>query len=395
MKVMMLLIGHDFPPDIRVEKEARALIAAGYQVTVVCENRKNRPPRSHWNDIEIMRLPKLPLWLRRLNTATSFLILQSPLWEYEIKKLARSVSPDALHIHDLLFVGPGLRIAHKFDIPLVADLHENYPALLEIRQAREDTNLFDRFIFNPRRFANYEKRVLPLCDYVITVVEEAAERVRQLGVSEEKIVVVGNTEDINYAAVTDRQEVVLPSSDMLLTYVGRLGPHRGLDIAIKAMPKVIAQVPSARLLVVGDGPGRSKLEALTHQLNVVEAVQFEGQQPFAKVYSYIQGSDVCLVPHLANPHTNATMPHKLFQYMYMKKPVIVSSAKPLERVVRDADSGLIFKSGDPDSFAGCVLGLRNPEVRAKMGQNGHLAVLDRYNWHRDSHRLIALYRNLE
>jgi glycosyltransferase involved in cell wall biosynthesis len=392
---MMVLIGKDFPPDIRVEKEARALLAAGYQVTVVCENRKNRGARNHSGCTEIIRLPRLPLWLRRINTGTAFLTLRSPLWEHAIKKIIRSVKPDVLHVHDLLFVGPGLRLASEFDIPVVADLHENYPALLQIRQARSDTNALDGIIFNPRRFSRYEERVLPLCNYVITVVKEAADRIQELGVHEKKIIVVGNTEDVEQAAVMSRPEVKLPASELVLLYVGGLGPHRGLELVVKAMPEVVARIPSAKFVIVGDGTGRIALEALAQKLGVTDAVRFEGRQPFAKVYSYIGGSDVCLVPHRANPHTNATMPHKLFQYMYMKKPVIVSSAKPLARVVRDAEAGFVFESGDPDSLADCILDLQDAGIRRQMGVNGHRAVMNQYNWQHDAQDLIRLYRSLE
>lgn len=395
MKVLMLLIGHDFPTDIRVEKESRTLLAAGHQVTVVCENRKNRPERSHWNGIEIIRLPSLPLWLRRLNTATLFITLHSPLWERRIGRVVRQEAPDALHIHNLPFVGPGLRLALKFNIPLVADLHENHPALLKIRLARKDT-LLDRFIFNPQRFARYEKRVLPLCDRIIVVVEEAAERIRRLGVPREKIFVVGNTEDIDATVSwTSSEPIDLPPSQMTLLYIGGFGPHRGLETVIKAMPKIIRRIPSAQILIVGDGPDRQSLESLVHELNLNESVHFAGWQPLERVYGYIQASDIGLVPHVANPHTNATMPHKLFQYMYMKKPVIVSSAKPLKRVVLDTNAGLVFESNSPESFASCVMTLQNPEKREKMGQNGHCAVKNHYNWQREAQELVELYQSLE
>lgn len=391
MKIMMLLIGQDFPPDIRVEKEARALLAAGHHITLVCENRKGRPSRGNWNGVEIIRLPHLPLWLRRINTATLFIILHSPLWKRIVKRIVRAEKPDVLHVHDLPFVGPGLRIARKFDIPLVADLHENFPAWLQIRRTSMNRRPIELLAFNPRRFTRYEQRVVPHCDYVIVVVEEAAERIKSLGINADKVVIVGNTEDIDAVNNVADQGVDLPSSDMLLLYVGSFGTHRGLDIGIKAMPKILEQIPSALLVIVGDGPDRSSLERLVRQLGIAHAVRFEGRQPFARVHSYIQASDVCLVPHVANPHTNATMPHKLFQYMYMKRPVIVSTAIPLARVVRETGAGLIFESGDPASFAHCVLRLQDRVLRNELGENGYDAVIKRYNWRYDARRLVELY----
>lgn len=392
MKIMMLLISYDFPPDIRVEKEARALLATGHQITLVCENRKDRPARELWNGIEIIRLPLQPLWWRRINTATLFITLRSPLWEWHVKKIVQAEKPDVIHVHDLSFVGPGLRVARKFNLPIVADLHETYPEYLQLRRT-VSRNLIEWLSFDPKRFARYEQRVIPRCDYVIVVVEEAAERIEKLGVGAGKIFVVGNTEDVDAVGPSD-QEVALPHSEMKLLYVGGIGPHRGLDTVIKAMPRILERIPSSVLVIVGDGLCLLALKELARQLRVEQAVQFEGRQPFAKVHSYIKASDVCLVPHVANPFTDTTMPHKLFQYMYMQKPVIVSSAKPLARVVRESESGLVFDSGDSASFAKSVFELQAQALRRRLGENGHRAVVNCYNWQRDSRELVRLYETL-
>ena len=163
---------------------------------------------------------------------------------------------------------------------------------------------------------------------------------------------------------------------------------------IKAMPEIIDRIPSTQFVIVGDGPDRASLENLAQQRGVAQSVRFEGRQPFARVHDYIQASDICLVPHIANPHTNATMPHKLFQYMVMKKPVIVSSAIPLTRVIRETGAGLVFESGDPTSFAQCVLELQDRALRIKLGEKGHKAVIKHYNWRRDAQQLVDLYYRL-
>ncbi|RLC81220.1 MAG: hypothetical protein DRJ03_08250 [Chloroflexi bacterium] len=394
MKIMMLLIGHDFPPDIRVEKEARALLTAGHQVILICENRRDRSARENWKGVEIVRLPQLPLWIRRLNTAMLFITMHAPLWEQHIAKIVQLEKPDVLHVHDLPFVRPGLRIARRFNMPLVADLHENYPAWVQIRRAGVNRNPIEWLAFSPGRFARYEHQVLPHCDYVITVVKEASERIKNMGIDADKIVVVGNTEDIDAVSDVADRNIDLPPSDMIILYVGGFGPHRGLDVSIKAMPKILEQIPSAILVIVGDGPDRLSLEHLARRLGVVQAIRFEGRQPFARVHSYIQASDVCLVPHIANPHTNTTMPHKLFQYMYMKKPVVVSDAIPLARVARTTGAGLIFESANFVSLAHCVLKLQDSTLRNKLGENGHDAVIERYSWRYDAQRLVELYHTL-
>lgn len=392
MKIMMVLISFDFPPDIRVEKEARALLSAGHQVMVICENRQNRPPREMWNGIEILRLPVQPLSWRKLNTAWLFVTLRNQLWERHIGALVKSERPDALHVHDLPFVGSGLRIARRFHIPLVADMHENYPAYVKARRPTTQ-NYLEYLSFDPDRFARYEAQVLPQCDRVIAVIEEAAERIAQLGVDPAKIFVVGNSEDVEHAPA-DAAGVDLPPTALRIGYVGGVQELRGLQTAVAAMPQIRKAIPSAQLLIVGDGLYRPILEEQARALGLTDAVRMEGHQPFARVHAYIAASDICIVPHLADELVNTTIPHKLFQYMYMQKPVVVSSAKPLKRIVEACNAGAVFESGNPDAFADAVLRLQDPQVRERLGANGHQAVLERYNWQYDSKILADLYAGL-
>jgi glycosyltransferase involved in cell wall biosynthesis len=392
MKILMILISFDFPPDLRVEKEARALVTAGHQVTVVCENRKARVPRECWHGVDIIRLPPQPVWWRQLNTAALFITLRNPLWERHIQQIVGRERPDAIHVHDLPFVGPGLRIARKFGLPLVADLHENYPAYLKARRPTTQ-NYLEWLSFDPGRFTRYERPVVPQCDRIIVVVDEAAERVAQLGVERERIFVVGNAEDIEYIPAGEAS-IALPEGAMRIGYVGGVQELRGLQTAVAAMPEILSHIPDALLVIVGDGLYRPVLAEQARTLGVEEHIRLEGHQPFEKVHRYIEASDVCIVPHLADELVNTTIPHKLFQYMYMGKPVIVSSARPLRRIVEGSNAGLVFASGDPASFASAVLQLHDPLLRKQLGENGRRAVIERYNWQVESKVLVDLYRQL-
>ena len=393
MKIMMVLISYDFPPDIRVEKELRALLAAGHQITLVCENRKQRPAREEWQGITIIRLPPQPLWWRQLNTATLFIALRNPIWESQLRKIIQTERPDVLHIHDLPFVGPALEVARPLKLPVVADLHENFPAYLALRRPTTQ-NYLEWVSFDPKRFARYERRALPACARVIVVIEEAAERVAELGVAQENIYVVGNSEDLENVHLDD-QPLALPHSELRIVYVGGVQELRGLQTAVAGLPKILTEIPTAQLVVVGDGLYRPILEEQARKLGVGHALRMEGHQPFARVHSYIQTADVCIVPHLADELVNTTIPHKLFQYMYMGKPVVVTSAKPLKRIVTASNAGLVYESGNADDFARAILQLRAPVLRGSLGENGRRAVLERYNWQNDSKALIALYASLD
>jgi glycosyltransferase involved in cell wall biosynthesis len=127
---------------------------------------------------------------------------------------------------------------------------------------------------------------------------------------------------------------------------------------------------------------------------VAERVIFEGYQPFERFPSYIAASSVCLIPHLKSDHTDTTIPHKLFHYMLLGKPVVTADCRPLRRIVEETGCGVVHRSGDPDAFATAVASLTDKALRRQMGEAGQQAVRERYHWDRDARRLTDLYEGL-
>ncbi|HDL78618.1 MAG TPA: glycosyltransferase, partial [Bacteroidetes bacterium] len=138
----------------------------------------------------------------------------------------------------------------------------------------------------------------------------------------------------------------------------------------------------------------SDLKNLSVELGVENSVTFTGWLRFKESTQMIQNSDVCIIPHLSTEHTNTTVPHKLFQYMYLKKPVLVSSSPPLKRIVQEANSGLVFDAGNSADFADKLVQMFESGNLQKWGENGHKAVLEKYNWKKESEKLIRIYRAL-
>ena len=107
---------------------------------------------------------------------------------------------------------------------------------------------------------------------------------------------------------------------------------------------------------------------------------------------YFGQTDVCLIPHVKSDHTDSTIPHKLFQYMYAGKPIIASDCAPIERIVNETGSGLIYKFDDPKEFAEKVSFYVNQgnNLPPNKGKN---AIKVKYNWTVDSEVLSSLYKN--
>ena len=399
-----MVLKNKFPPDIRIEKEVRTLLSAGHRLHLLAyrSGKAEERPEEEIEGLLVRRISREPDQLRAvrrcLNSLRFHLTFINPYWASHIERYARDFRINALHVHDLPLVGTALEVSQRLGVPLVADLHENYPASLRL-SVEADPSSRSWLKPHPRTWVLYEQRVVRSATHVVVVVDEAKERlIKEYGLEPEKITVVMNVEDANHFRSLDLDQEILAhyKDSFVISYIGGGGRHRGLDTAIEAMPYLRESIPQAKLVLVGIRRQESdEYRRMVESRGVQDHVEIVGWQPFQKVPSYIEASQVGLVPHHQNPHTDATLPHKLFQYMLMSKPVVVSSCRPLKRIVEETKSGLVFHSGDPKDLAKQIHILyTDPQLRSDCALHGHEAATHRYDWAREGRKLTDLYHSL-
>jgi glycosyltransferase involved in cell wall biosynthesis len=398
LRIGFILCEH--PLDVRIKKEARSLSKAGHEIIALVQRRETNQKLIKEDSLAVQFYDPLPS--NGLRDAITFvnrmLFLPIPV-EPLIRKFAIENKVDVLHIHDLPNVGAGIRVARQLGIPVVADLHENYPAAVRAWVGRlKPSHLIST---NQTLWHNYQKRCVHRANKVITVVEELRNVILSYGVEPEKVHVVPNYVDLDYLRSYARVIEPMPGYEnrFIVSYVGFTGPDRGVDVAIKAISLVAKQAPEILLLVVGDAglhkTYQQTLQQLVADLRLQNFVKLVGWQPFENIPRYLAVSSIGLVPHLRNPHRDNTIPNKLFDYMGFGKPVVVSDCPPLARIVRTANCGLVCKAGQPNELAECILQLfYNHELRARYGANGASAVQNYYNWENASKELVRVYECL-
>ena len=105
-----------------------------------------------------------------------------------------------------------------------------------------------------------------------------------------------------------------------------------------------------------------------------------------------ESANVALIPHIKSGHTDNTIPHKIFQYMYAEIPMVVSNCDPLVRIVNETHSGVSYHYNQPEELAGIIADFyEHPEKLGNYIQHGRQAVIDKYNWEVDGRRLVGLY----
>jgi len=394
-KKILMLLEHTFPPDIRVEKEAKALLGARFDLSLVCAEGNDI---DNWYGMRIYRVPiKKDLWSK---LKRKMFIIQ-PDFYYYLDNLLQQQKFDVLHVHDLRLVQTALKMKEKYGVKVVADLHENYPAAVREwnKSVRGLEGVIIRCFDNYNRWFKVENEVVKKVDKIIAVVDEMKERmISQHNISDKKIVVISNMEDIDFVKKAKFDKILLEKykDKFVILYIGGFGAHRGIDTAIKGMEYIDKE--DILLLLVGKGGKEieNEFRKLIKERNLESKVQMIGWQPFEKVFTYQKLASVCIVPHNSNEHTNNTIPHKLYQYMMVGKPVVVSSCPPLARVVKEAKSGLVFDAGNPKDFADIILKLYNDtELQETFSRNGVKYTFDdKHTWQDEGLKLIELYNNL-
>lgn len=132
--------------------------------------------------------------------------------------------------------------------------------------------------------------------------------------------------------------------------LGRLVPVKGFDVLLRALPTLLAAVPQARLVLVGDGPEREALHAQAAALGVADHVRITGAT--GDVGRWLAACDV-----LAAPSRNEGMGRALVEAMALGLPVVAAAVGGIPTVVLDGETGRLVRSEDAGALAAALVEL--------------------------------------
>lgn len=168
-----------------------------------------------------------------------------------------------------------------------------------------------------------ERTATASADRFVCVSQAVAESCRRRGFAAEKLVVIPNGVELSVfreAIAADLPSLGVSASRRVILYVGRLDKQKGLDYFFRELPAVFRELPDHDVLVVGDGPLRSRLYRLVHEKNIESRVHFAGWQP--NVPSLLAASEVLVLPSRWEG-----MPNVVLEAMAAGKPVIATQAE--------------------------------------------------------------------
>lgn len=401
MKRIGMILDAFYPEDIRITKEATALIEQGFEVFLLCKQR--RPDQLLEEKVKGIQVRRIKMGTH-LYTTTFWQTLAAATWIHPLYKKAlpafiKDYQLEVLHVHDLPLANTIIRQAKIYQLKVVLDLHENYPAGLQVWSSQK-TNpvvlLKNKLFFGYDKWLAYEKDMCNQADYIIAVVEEMKNRLISVhDLPSEKIKTITNTEPTSFVKDKKVYKDVLDryKGKFVIGYVGGFGPHRGLETVIEAISLIKETIPNVLFMLVGKGSILANLRRMVERLEVTKHVEFVEFQPFEKVYSFMAVADINIIPHYKNEHTDNTIPHKLYQNLMIGKPVVVSSADPLKRVIEEIDGGFVFEAGNAASLVEVIKEIQNnPTLSQQRIENGKYHTLEgQLNWEHTGLKLAEFY----
>ncbi len=191
MKIGMIL-DQTFPPDPRVENEAVELIKNGHEVFLFCLTYDdNEPKEEEIHGIQVKRFLSNTKEYKLSALAYTFPFYAMAM-KKKIKKFLRNFAIEAIHVHDMVIAGTVFSVNKKMKLPLVLDLHENRP---EIMQFYPHLQKFPgNFLISLQKWKKKEADFIRKADKVVVVTNEAKkELLSRCTIPKENVIVVPNT----------------------------------------------------------------------------------------------------------------------------------------------------------------------------------------------------------
>lgn len=246
-----------------------------------------------------------------------------------------------------------------------------------------------------RFFVELEKRLARISTRIIVLGERQQREITALGVGRpEQFVQVPYGLDLSAFLEAEkhsgelRKELAIPQDAPLAAIVARLVPIKNHAVFLRAAKLVCGSLPAARFLIVGDGPERARLEALTEQLGLKGRVIFLGfRDDLPRIYAD------CDATVLSSD--NEGMPLALIESLAAATPAVATDVGETREVIRDGESGFVVPPSDPEALAAALLELlRSPERAKQMGLAGRRHVYPRFSIERLAADTAGLFRSL-
>lgn len=389
-RILMLLENQPYPQDHRVRREANALAAAGYRVSIICPSSGEQRWRETVDNVRVYRF-----WAP--SPVNSFL---GYLWEYGYSTAA------CFAISLLVFFSEGFDVVHAHNPPETLVLIAAFYKLFGKRF------VFDHHDLSPEmyraRFPDggsaivyhaliwLERLTCVVADHVIATNDSYKKvEIERDCVPDECITIVRN------GVEAQRDSQIRPDPDLrkkantIIGFVGVMGFQDGVDYLLRALGHLLRDLGRSDFycVLIGDGDAWASLRTLARQLCLEEYVCFTGTMHGDDLLRYLSAADICVDPDPANAYNDRSTMIKMMEYMALEKPIVAFDL-PEHRVTAQ-QAAVYVAPNDERAFAAALAGLMDDAaLRKAMGAFGRHRIETKLAWQYSVPFLLEAYRKI-
>lgn len=310
-------------------------------------------------------------------------------------EVAKIVKPDILHAHSpALNAVAALRVGRRLGIPVVYEVRAFWEdAAVDHGTSKENglryrlTRALETYAFN---------RV----DAITTICEGLRNDIVMRGIPTQKVTVIPNAVDIEKFSLGGtpnnelKQQLGLAGC-RVIGFIGSFYAYEGLDLLLTALPHILNKMPDVRVLLVGGGSQEESLKEQSLQLGISKKIIFTGRVPHSDVNRYYDLVDVLVYPRHSMRLTELVTPLKPLEAMAQGRLLVASNVGGHKELIRDGETGILFKAESPQDLANKVLDLLNtPERWPAIKAAGRCFVETERNWKVSVARYRDVYTRL-
>lgn len=250
-----------------------------------------------------------------------------------------------------------------------------------------------------RRLDDLAQAQLRLAEAVVTVSTFTRSLALGCGVPADRLTIIHNGVDTERFTPGPADPALIArwglAGKKILLCLARLDERKGQDMLLRALPAILSLLPETVLVLAGGGDDAPRLRALAAELRLGSAVVFTGPVSNAEVVQFYRLADLYAMPNRATESGDT----EGFGLVFLEagacaKPVVGGRAGGVPDAILEGETGLLVDGREPAEIAAAVLRLlRDPELAARMGQNG-LAHSRRNSWPAQAQRFLTLCEEL-
>ncbi len=380
MKKILYIWKGAYPWDVRVDKICKSLVKANYNTTILCRWNNELLEKEEIEGLKIIRVGY------KLKSSLTLPVPKNPIWQKSIQFTINDLKPDLIIVREIMLATDSAKVAKQKNIPIIMDMAENYPAAMKDWKKYRRTLLSKLLVHKLDIPEKVEKIAVKKMDGIITVCLEQNQRlISEYNYNSDKLCVVHNTPNIDQFP---DYKTIFNNGKLVFGHHGFTTDEKSLVNFVKGFIKAYDNDKNIELHIAGDGESITELKELASKSIASEKIIFTGKYEHNDLNKILNTYDVGILPYQLSNFNNFTIHNKIFDFFAFGLPVFVSKTNPFVRMINETNAGITVNCEDIEEISRNILLFKNQYDLKKMGNNGRLAFINKYNWENDFNNLL-------